>query len=76
MVIEVLKMAEDGDGIILRLYEAFNRRTDAELRFAKSVRKAAECDMLEQEEKNLQTDGNILRLCFQPYEIKTLKVHI
>lgn len=76
VVIEVLKMAEDGDGIILRLYEAFNRRTDAELRFAKSVRKAAECDMLEQEEKNLQTDGNILRLCFQPYEIKTLKVHI
>ncbi|MCI9141060.1 MAG: alpha-mannosidase [Lachnospiraceae bacterium] len=75
VVIEVLKMAEDGDGVILRLYEAFNRRTHAALRLAEPVRKAAECDMLEQEEKILQAEGSVLRLIFEPYEIKTLKIH-
>ena len=57
VLIEVLKMAEDGNGIIIRLYEAFNRRTKAMLRFGKQIQIAAECGMLENQEKHLKAEG-------------------
>ncbi len=75
IVIEVVKMAEDGDGVILRMYEAFNRRTDAVLYFFRPILSAAECDMLENEEKRLSAEDRRIQVSFRPYEIKTLKIH-
>ncbi len=75
ILIEAVKMAEKGDGIILRMYEAFNRRTNAVLSFSRPVLAATECDMLENDERCLQINEKRLPIKLKPYEIKTLKVH-
>ncbi len=74
VLLEVVKIAEDNDGIVLRMYEAYNRRTDVVLRFFKPPLSAAECDMLENNEKWIQIEKGQLALTFKPYEIKTLRI--
>lgn len=76
VMIEVVKTADDGKGIILRLYEAFNRSCNATLTFAKPIKKAAQCDMLEQEVMDLEKSGNTVFIHVKPYEIKTILILI
>lgn len=73
-VIEVIKEAEDGDGLIVRLYECYNRRTWAGLRFARPIASVAESDLLEENPKPLDFAGDCVTLSLLPYEIKTLRV--
>ena len=79
--IEVVKQAEDGDGVIIRLYEAFNRRADvtvsvdeflADSGFA--LTEACDCNMLEEQETPLPVEGNEIRLTIRPFEIRTLRL--
>lgn len=72
VVVEAVKQAEKGNGIIVRLYECCDRRTKAELRFGLPLRSAAVCNMLEEEAQPLAFEKDTLKLSFRPYEIKTL----
>lgn len=76
IIVEVVKKAETEDSIILRLYECFNRRTQTTLTFGTNIKEAWECDMLENPETHLNTEGNKVSFNMKPYEIKTLKLHI
>ena len=71
---EVVKEAEDGQGTVLRLYEAFNRRTRLKLHLGEGPRKAYLCNMLEENEKELRTEGNEVELELKPFEIATLRI--
>lgn len=74
IIFETAKQAEDGDDIILRGYECFNKRTDVTLTFGLPVKSAYICDMLENEETEIPvTDGKI-SLTFKPFEIVTVKL--
>ena len=73
-VIEVVKKAEDSDGIIVRLYECCNRRTPVTLTFGRKLASAVECSMLEVTEQPVEFEGNTASFTMRPYEIKTLKV--
>lgn len=74
IVFETAKKAEDGEDIILRGYECFNKRTDVTLTLGVPVNSAYICDMLENEETEIPvTDGKI-SLSFKPFEIITLKL--
>lgn len=75
LVVDTVKMAEDGSGIIIRLYESHNRRTNGTLRLGFPVRRAAICNLREEELEEAITDG--MRVSFQaaPYEIVTLKLY-
>lgn len=73
-VIEVVKKAEDSDEVIVRLYECYNRRTPVTLTFGKELASAAECNMLEEEERSVGFEGNTVSFMMRPYEIKTIKV--
>ena len=53
VVIEAVKKQEEGEGIILRLYECFNRRSEVTLRSGMEIANAYECSMLEQTEHPL-----------------------
>ncbi len=75
-VIEVVKEAENGRDLIVRLYETFNRRTKAELCFGGTIQSAAECNMLEEEKKALAPAGSRVTLELKPYEIKTIRVSL
>ena len=71
---EVVKEAEDGQGTVLRLYEAFNRRTRLKLHLGEGPWKAYLCNMLEENEKELRTEGNEVELELKPFEIATLRI--
>jgi alpha-mannosidase len=74
VIIETVKPAEDGDGIIVRLYECDNSLTHAKLYWNRPFSAVDECDLLEDKTGDvLFNDGEI---CFtiKPYEIKTLRI--
>ena len=48
VVLETVKKAEDGDGMIVRLYEVENARTKVTLHCAESILSAEETNLLEQ----------------------------
>ncbi len=74
IVLEVVKEAEDGDGIILRMYECCNKRTRTALHCGFVPEAAWECDMLEKRGARCSLAGKDIPLEFKPYEIKTLRV--
>ncbi|HEY7124862.1 MAG TPA: alpha-mannosidase [Ktedonobacterales bacterium] len=74
LVIETVKAAEDGDGIIVRLYDAHNTRGAATLTFARPLLSAEETNLLEESLGSAEFSGHELRLSVRPYGIQTLRV--
>jgi alpha-mannosidase len=74
VVIEVVKQAEEGEDTILRLYECSNRRGKLHLHVAGNWKAAYETDMLENNEKELCMNGNVITADVKPYEIKTVRL--
>ena len=74
VLVEVIKRAEDGQGLILRLYEYQNTRTELTLSFHRPCREIRECDLLERPLETLGRDTAELKLSLRPYEIKTLRL--
>ncbi len=76
VVIEAVKWAESGDGIIVRLYEAFGSRGPLLLQTSLPVTRAIQTDMLENEEKEIEVTPEGIRLMLVPFEIITLKLRL
>ncbi|AZK45219.1 alpha-mannosidase [Paenibacillus lentus] len=74
VILDTVKPAEDGSGIVLRFYESSGGREDVELRWAQPVQEAWLSNALEEEAEQLNYDNEIITLSFAPYEIKTLKI--
>ena len=74
VILESIKLAEDGLGLVFRLYEANGQAENAALRFFRRPRRAAACDLLENETSMLPLAEGPLELSFQAFEIKTLKI--
>ena len=71
---ETVKAAEDGRGIIFRLYESENSLTKTRLTVNRAFTKAYICNLLEEEVSEVQVDGNTVNFVCKPYEIVTVKV--
>lgn len=74
VVVDTVKRAEDGRNVVVRLYENNNHTTDTALSFAQPVKKAWECDMLEQVERELPVVDGRLPIHVKPFEVQTLRV--
>lgn len=74
IIIEAVKMAEDEDAMIIRLYECHGRRTDCRLTFSSILASVSECDLREHELEPLPFDADHLTMNLRPYDIRTLKV--
>jgi alpha-mannosidase len=74
IVVETVKVADDGNGLIVRLYEAHNQRGPASLRFGQPVASAVETDLLERALGPLAVYGDEVHFHVRPFEIKTLRV--
>ncbi|MNW45083.1 hypothetical protein D3C74_223350 [compost metagenome] len=74
VVLDTVKPAEDGDGVILRLYESAGGRERVALNWNEPVSAAFLSDALERELEPMTMDAGRIELDFAPYEIKTLKL--
>jgi len=74
VVIEAVKKAEEDDAVILRLYESGKIRTNVTVHFSLQLKRIAECNLMEVEDKVLVCGENSVSLQLLPFEIKTLKV--
>ena len=74
LTIETVKLAENGNGIILRIYEHANRRALSRLEFGRPVESVTEVDMMESAVISQHVVAeNGIDLAFRPFEIKTLR---
>jgi alpha-mannosidase len=74
LIIETVKNAEDGSGLVVRLYESAGAGICSRLHFGFAVASAEETDLLEENPHPLQVEDNSVALEFRPFEIKTVKV--
>lgn len=75
VILETVKPAETGDGIILRLYEACGGQAKTMLSFGIPIVEAAICDLLENPMEKIDCRKDQMELCFHPFEITTVKVY-
>ncbi|HWT76201.1 MAG TPA: glycosyl hydrolase-related protein [Mobilitalea sp.] len=76
VIIEVVKKAEDSEAIIIRLYECYNMRTKVNCQFFHELQRVAECDLMENEIEEINSQGNHFAFDIKPYEIKTFKLKL
>jgi alpha-mannosidase len=74
VVIETIKGAEDGNGIIVRLYENQRNRGTITLKAGFAVAEAYHCNLLEENENALPVQDNQLQMDIAPYQIITLRL--
>jgi alpha-mannosidase len=75
-----VKWAEDGDGIILRLYEPHGARGPASLRFERPVAGVEAVNLLEEADpaavSDLMHDGETVTFTVRPFQVLTLRVRL
>ena len=74
VIVESLKKAEDGQGWILRLYEAHGIDSTVRVQFGLPVRHVVSTNLLEEDPVPAVLDGGMVNVPFKPFEIITLKV--
>ena len=75
VIVEAVKRTEDGDGMIVRLYEAAQAGTRTTVSFHFPVQSVAETNLLEEDGRPLALQDGTVTLEFRPFEIKTLVVN-
>ena len=74
VILETVKMAEDSDGVIIRLYESENARTKAHISFEKEIVSVESCDCIENAKMAVDIKDNGFDIEIKPYEIQTYRV--
>ncbi len=74
VIIDTVKMAEDSDDIIVRIYEHKNSHVHTTLKTAFRIREAYETDLLENCTEKLDKEDDLITLDFHPFEIKTIRI--
>ncbi|HML21354.1 MAG TPA: alpha-mannosidase [Aggregatilinea sp.] len=74
VVIETVKRAEDGNGLIVRLYESQRQRGTITLTAGFDLRSAAITNLIEDDQAALPCDGRQVTLPVKPYQIVTLRL--
>ena len=74
VIVEVLKKAEREDALIIRLYEYQGKHVGIEATIDSNFRDITETNLMETEMSRLHVKNGRLKLMFNPFEIKTLKL--
>ncbi len=79
VVLDTLKLAEDGKGLILRLYESHGSHAQAALTFTNAPRSVEHVDLLEQplsDDVGLDHQNHRVSLRLRPFQVVTLRVSL
>jgi alpha-mannosidase len=74
IVIETVKRAEDGNGLIVRLYEGQRRRGPITLSVGFELAEAWRVNIMEENQHAVDVDGEQVTYTIRPYEIVTLRL--
>jgi alpha-mannosidase len=74
LVLDTVKLAEDGDALVLRLYEAHGGRGRARIRLGLPFAQARRSNLLEDDLGPVDVDSDEIVLAYRPWEIVTLLV--
>ncbi len=74
VVIETVKRAENGEGIIVRLYENQRKRGTVTLETGIDLASAILTNLIEDDEQEIPVDGRRVSFAIKPYEIVTLRL--
>jgi alpha-mannosidase len=72
LMIDTVKPAEDGEGVIVRLYEAHGGRGTARLRVGIPFAEAWFANLLEDRLEPAPVDGDAIMIAYRPFEIVTV----
>lgn len=73
IVVETIKKAEEDDSVVVRFYDAWNQKTQAQITAGFDFREVYLCDMLENSLEKLEQEGRRVTVPVKNYEIVTLK---
>lgn len=74
VITETIKVAEDGDGLIVRMYESQRLGGPVEIALKVPVEKVIRTNMLEEPEEEIPVENGKIRLSMRAFEIVTLKL--
>ena len=74
VIIDTIKCAEDGEGIILRVYESEGIRGNTTITLSSSPTRVYECNLMEEKEREIEIDGASFSFNIKPFEIKTFRI--
>ncbi len=74
ILIETVKQTQDGNGVVIRLYECHGRRTNAALALGFKPNSAMVCNILEEKLEDAAVNGRQIDFTLKPYEIKSFRV--
>ncbi|MBI1337316.1 MAG: hypothetical protein GC164_10185 [Phycisphaera sp.] len=73
VILDTVKRAEDGQGLIVRLYEAHGQRGKATLRFAKAPTRVSRSNIMEDAGEEIDTRDGGITVPFSPFQLLTLR---
>ncbi len=76
VIIETVKKAEKENAYVIRAYDAFNRRGNAQFKFGFDIKKAYLCDLMENKLKELDVADNTICCDVSNFEIVTVMVEV
>jgi alpha-mannosidase len=74
VTIETVKAAENGKGLILRIFEHANRRVATKVSFGPRIKSVARVNLMEEGSEPVPLEGNAVTLELRPFEITTLRI--
>lgn len=74
VVVETLKAAHDGQGLVLRMYEARGQHEKVNVKFALPLNTVQECNLMEDPEAAADFKDGCLKVSLRPFEIKTFRL--
>ena len=75
-ILETLKPAEDGDGLILRLYEPYGGRGRVRVRVTGRLGTVNECNHVEEPLADVVAEASSFGFAITPYQVRTFRVHL
>ncbi len=76
VILDALKAAQDGDGYIVRLYEAETKHTKVTVALDIPYSSVTECNLMEQNEKEIPCKNREFTFEIKPHEVKTFRLRI
>ncbi len=74
IVVDALKKSQDESGLILRIYESKKQRRKVHAKLGFHASEIIECNLMEEEEKQIPLKDNSFAFTLKPGEVKTFKI--